>query len=470
VEAISVGSVEITSWRSNFQQRAMYATAKIRQGELVFCERSIACSKTKDADAIGQAAVEAAQVSCSPQVHSSLVAYAGKYAAAVFMYKSLSTGGPQHALHAFMDAMMARQMVNSGRRREGELENVHELLGVRELVENQVLLMLGVPVSDVLNETARERVQLDVSKILTNQFLAENQGRGSAFCPFTAMINHACIPNCDYACSIQDTFGSTCAITQVFASKDIQRGEEITISYSSDLGNDRSARWLLLKATHGFPVCMCSACRQDLCITDALFAKRAVVVSCFWCGAHLQGSPLEQSEFCSQACMDNCNTKFPSAFAAVPPRKRKEAMAPLIQKICSWISSPGTVTVAFAAAVTQATTQKVADALASMLNKGISNSPRERCGVPSCLNPGTKRCSRCVCIKYCSAACQRGHWAIHKSKCSSAFMTLKAATKTLHPNINVQAQLTTNQEKESTSERKHRLLQKERKHSKAWQT
>jgi len=460
-ESISIGSVEITSWRCNAKQRAMYATSNIRKGELVFCERSIAFCSSKDADAIGDAAaaaVEPSLIGCTPKVKASMVAYAAKYAAAVSMSKSLSAGGSQHSMHVFMAAMVSRKMDNSGRPREGESENVHKLHGVRELVEREVLTMLGVPISIMFDDkVALAAVRSDVSKILTNQFLAENQGRGSAFCPLTAMINHGCVANCDYACSIHGAFGPSCAIVQVFASRDIQRGEEITISYATDLGNNRSARWLILKATHGFPVCMCSACRLDLCITDALPVKRVVVVTCFWCGTHLQGSPLEQSEFCGQSCQESCKNKYPSALSAVPPNERQDAMVPFIREVRSWISPPGPVANAFATAVTEATTPKIGAALASMLGADVSGPLPQSCGAPTCTALGTKRCSGCKCIAYCSAECQQGHWAVHKLKCFRAPTVLEAAAKTLNAIIDETQQIT-EQRKNASSEARKKIL------------
>lgn len=37
---------------------------------------------------------------------------------------------------------------------------------------------------------------------------------------------------------------------------------------------------------------------------------------------------------------------------------------------------------------------------------------------PACGKAGTKRCSRCKLVFYCSAECQRIHWTVHKKECS----------------------------------------------------
>ena len=40
-----------------------------------------------------------------------------------------------------------------------------------------------------------------------------------------------------------------------------------------------------------------------------------------------------------------------------------------------------------------------------------------RCG-NSCGQQGTKRCSKCQTVYYCSKECQKAHWKIHKKGCS----------------------------------------------------
>ncbi|OGM41562.1 hypothetical protein ABOM_010348 [Aspergillus bombycis] len=42
------------------------------------------------------------------------------------------------------------------------------------------------------------------------------------------------------------------------------------------------------------------------------------------------------------------------------------------------------------------------------------------CSSTSCRNPGTRRCTGCQLAEYCSPACQRAHWDIHKEACMGA--------------------------------------------------
>ena len=45
-----------------------------------------------------------------------------------------------------------------------------------------------------------------------------------------------------------------------------------------------------------------------------------------------------------------------------------------------------------------------------------------RCG-NSCGQQGTKRCSKCQTVYYCSKECQKAHWKIHKKACSEIHST-----------------------------------------------
>lgn len=36
-----------------------------------------------------------------------------------------------------------------------------------------------------------------------------------------------------------------------------------------------------------------------------------------------------------------------------------------------------------------------------------------------CGNPGTKKCSQCKAVFYCSTECQRKHWPEHKKTCAT---------------------------------------------------
>lgn len=42
------------------------------------------------------------------------------------------------------------------------------------------------------------------------------------------------------------------------------------------------------------------------------------------------------------------------------------------------------------------------------------------CALPSCSQPGTKTCSRCKKVSYCSKEHQREHWKVHKKVCGKA--------------------------------------------------
>eukprot|EP01031_Cornospumella_fuschlensis_P033342 gene33342-40332_t len=50
-------------------------------------------------------------------------------------------------------------------------------------------------------------------------------------------------------------------------------------------------------------------------------------------------------------------------------------------------------------------------------NSSVGNGP---CGNPECSNSGQKKCSGCSKIFYCSASCQKKHWADHKQHCKPA--------------------------------------------------
>ncbi|RDW76629.1 zinc finger MYND domain-containing protein [Aspergillus mulundensis] len=55
------------------------------------------------------------------------------------------------------------------------------------------------------------------------------------------------------------------------------------------------------------------------------------------------------------------------------------------------------------------------------------------CALPSCNNPGSKKCSGCknTSTHYCSATCQKSHWKEHKKTCESA---VKANCWVIRPN------------------------------------
>jgi hypothetical protein len=57
-------------------------------------------------------------------------------------------------------------------------------------------------------------------------------------------------------------------------------------------------------------------------------------------------------------------------------------------------------------------------AASSCSSAGASGaSERRRCACPGCPNGGRSMCSACKSIEYCSRACQKLHWAAHKTAC-----------------------------------------------------
>jgi hypothetical protein len=44
---------------------------------------------------------------------------------------------------------------------------------------------------------------------------------------------------------------------------------------------------------------------------------------------------------------------------------------------------------------------------------------RRRCACPGCSNDGLNQCSACKSVEYCSRACQKLHWAVHKAACKA---------------------------------------------------
>lgn len=85
----------------------------------------------------------------------------------------------------------------------------------------------------------------------TNTILAPPAG--SALFPTTARINHACAPNADY------TFRADLQQMTVLATREIQAGEEVQISYFDAEGRTRRERIEYLHGAYGF-TCTCSAC------------------------------------------------------------------------------------------------------------------------------------------------------------------------------------------------------------------
>ncbi|CAK4076789.1 unnamed protein product [Aphanomyces euteiches] len=62
---------------------------------------------------------------------------------------------------------------------------------------------------------------------------------------------------------------------------------------------------------------------------------------------------------------------------------------------------------------------KIARMQSNKEDKPAAASPQERqCASPSCTSKGTHRCSRCHSEYYCSQACQKSHWRVHKLSCT----------------------------------------------------
>lgn len=47
----------------------------------------------------------------------------------------------------------------------------------------------------------------------------------------------------------------------------------------------------------------------------------------------------------------------------------------------------------------------------------MSQTPKSKCENPTCEKIGDKNCAKCHAVKYCSAACQKEHWGVHKTAC-----------------------------------------------------
>jgi hypothetical protein len=48
---------------------------------------------------------------------------------------------------------------------------------------------------------------------------------------------------------------------------------------------------------------------------------------------------------------------------------------------------------------------------------------RAHCGNPACDEPGQKRCARCKQARYCSEACIRAQWPVHKLDCVKWYLS-----------------------------------------------
>jgi hypothetical protein len=81
--------------------------------------------------------------------------------------------------------------------------------------------------------------------------------------------------------------------------------------------------------------------------------------------------------------------------------------------------SPQPVTLYACSAESGATTSgATTSAASSSSSAGASGAgERRRCACPGCPDGARTKCSACKSVKYCSRACQKLHWAAHKTAC-----------------------------------------------------
>ncbi|ETW10080.1 hypothetical protein H310_00466 [Aphanomyces invadans] len=60
---------------------------------------------------------------------------------------------------------------------------------------------------------------------------------------------------------------------------------------------------------------------------------------------------------------------------------------------------------------------KVAQRQSQNVSTPVSATTGRQCASPSCSSKGVHRCSRCQSEYYCSQACQKSHWRVHKLSC-----------------------------------------------------
>ena len=85
-----------------------------------------------------------------------------------------------------------------------------------------------------------------------------------------------------------------------------------------------------------------------------------------------------------------------------------------VKELFAMSISPQTVTLLACSAESGATTS----ATSSGSSTGASGAgERRRCACPGCPNGSRNKCSACKSVEYCSRACQKLHWAAHKTAC-----------------------------------------------------
>jgi hypothetical protein len=110
------------------------------------------------------------------------------------------------------------------------------------------------------------RVSKDPSLISIFQTNCMELGSGAAIFPNAARFNHSCNPN---ACFV---WNSAIGMETIHAMRDIEKGEEITVTYCNMMEDYTNRMWELKH--YGF-FCDCPACAGDFSDPDSFAAKSA---------------------------------------------------------------------------------------------------------------------------------------------------------------------------------------------------
>jgi hypothetical protein len=111
-----------------------------------------------------------------------------------------------------------------------------------------------------------------VNRFLGDALVAEDyHGRHTAYSDFTAILNHACIPNCYFVHWKRNATRSVSLVEATLVSlRPIEPGEELTISYSTIMPGSSTARRQSIQRQFGFQ-CMCTHCKTG--INDMAYAQ-----------------------------------------------------------------------------------------------------------------------------------------------------------------------------------------------------
>lgn len=116
--------------------------------------------------------------------------------------------------------------------------------------------------------------------------------------PLSAFLNHSCVPNTRNVFSIDYTM-------LVYATRDIEVGEEILTCYTGLLWCTPARRCQLYKTKHFW--CKCERCKDNTEMGTKLSALKCVNKECV--GILLPTSPLDPK---CEWCCDNCDIKVPT--------------------------------------------------------------------------------------------------------------------------------------------------------------